>query len=120
MGARREEWRKRIERWRDSELTAEEFAAEMGLNVGTLRHWKYTLDREARLSCRPMQRAQRREMRTPEPKEPALPLVEIQAAPSSGEGRFEIELGCGRRLRVPATFEANALRRLLMVLEERA
>ncbi len=53
METRREEWRKRVERWQDSGLTAQEFAMEMGLNVGTLRHWKYTLAREARATPRP-------------------------------------------------------------------
>lgn len=120
MGARREEWRKRVERLRDSGLTAEEFAAEMGLNVGTLRHWKYTLEREARLSRRPGQRAPRREPEPPAPQKPALPLVEIQATSSLRDERFEVELGHGRRVRVPASFEAEALRRLLLVLEERA
>jgi len=35
----RAEWQKRIERWSDSGLSAEQFAAELGINAGTLlRH----------------------------------------------------------------------------------
>ena len=34
--ATREMWAKRVERWADSELTAKEFAAEVGINAGTL------------------------------------------------------------------------------------
>ncbi len=31
----REEWAKRVERWRDGGLTAKEFAAELGINAGS-------------------------------------------------------------------------------------
>jgi hypothetical protein len=41
--AGREEWRTRVERWRDSGLTAREFAAETGINAGTLQFWSYKL-----------------------------------------------------------------------------
>jgi hypothetical protein len=44
-------------------------------------------------------------------------LVEVQAAPR--DGRFELELGAGRRLRVPVSFDVADLRRLLDVLEAR-
>jgi hypothetical protein len=37
----REVWEKRIQRLRDSELTDAEFAAELGVNVHTLRSWKW-------------------------------------------------------------------------------
>jgi orotate phosphoribosyltransferase-like protein len=43
----REEWAKRVERWRDSGLTTEEFAAELGINPKTLTYWAWTLKREA-------------------------------------------------------------------------
>jgi len=41
-------------------------------------------------------------------------------AGSGSDSRFELELGNGRRLRIPATFEAAALERLLTVLEAAA
>jgi hypothetical protein len=41
--------------------------------------------------------------------------VEVQAVPR--DGRFELDLGAGRCLRVPASFDAAELRRLLEVLE---
>jgi hypothetical protein len=44
----REEWAKRVERWRDSELWAAEFAAGLGINARTLVYWKYILGKEAR------------------------------------------------------------------------
>lgn len=46
--ASRETWAKRVERWKDSGLTAREFAAELGINAGALSHWKYQLGKEAK------------------------------------------------------------------------
>jgi hypothetical protein len=48
----RETWSKRVERWIASGLTAKEFAAEVGVNAGTLMHWKYRLAAEARSSAK--------------------------------------------------------------------
>lgn len=41
MRTSREEWRKRVERWKDSGLTAEQYAAELGINAKTLQFWRY-------------------------------------------------------------------------------
>jgi hypothetical protein len=45
--ANRDEWQKRIERWSDSGLSAKQFAAETGINAGTLQYWKYKPAEEA-------------------------------------------------------------------------
>jgi hypothetical protein len=45
------------------------------------------------------------------------PLVEVQGL-AVGSGRFEVELPGGRRLLVPAAFDAETLRRLLAILAE--
>lgn len=45
MRTGREEWRKRVERWKDSGLTAEQYAAALGIKVSTLKYWKYELGR---------------------------------------------------------------------------
>jgi transposase-like protein len=102
----RAEWQKRIARWKDSGLSAEQFAAELGINAGTLRYWKYSFDKEAR-----------------EPGSTAAPakaadLVEVRpvVVPAAA---FELELGSERKLRIPSQFEAAALERLLAVLERR-
>lgn len=46
-GKASEVWAKRIERWRDSGLTATEFAAEVGVNAKSLSHWKWRLHKGA-------------------------------------------------------------------------
>ncbi len=39
----RETWSKRVERWKDSGLTAAEYAAEAGINAHSLSWWKWRL-----------------------------------------------------------------------------
>lgn len=119
----REEWAKRVERWRDSGLSCAEFAAELGINPRTLTYWKWMLNKEARGEKRVWRARETRALRVrraaaserPQPAPVVAGLVEVQAA--LRDGRFELELGAGRRLRVPASFDATDLRRLLDVLE---
>jgi hypothetical protein len=107
---RRELWKKRVEAWVASGLRGAEFAARIGVKEQTLRHWKWQLGYEARQG-----KARR------EPKEPST-FVEIVPAVSAqlvGAAAFELILGDGRQLKVPASFDEVALRRLLAVLEGR-
>jgi hypothetical protein len=118
----REEWAKRVERWRDSGLKCAEFAAEVGINPRTLTYWKWVLGKEARGEKRawPSRKGGKRRAQ-PAPASGASSsavvsgFVEVQAVPR--DGRFELDLGAGWRLRVPASFDATELRRLLEVLE---
>jgi hypothetical protein len=66
MQTSRDEWGKRVERWKDSGLTAEQYARELGINAKTLQFWKYKLAKPE-LSRRASQRPR---------VEPALPLIE--------------------------------------------
>jgi transposase-like protein len=105
----RGEWQKRIERWKDSGLSAEQFAAELGINAGTLRYWKYAFEKETRSPTAAKS--------TSAPAKIAE-FVEVRPAVVPA-ATFELELGSERRLRIPAHFEAAALERLLAVLERR-
>ena len=108
----RAEWQKRIERWNDSGLSAEQFAAELGINAGTLRHWKYFL---AKQGCRTVS--------AKAPMASAGALIEVRASDVAtaavSPSPFELELGADRKLRIPPQFDAIALERLLAVLEHR-
>jgi transposase-like protein len=106
MRASREEWAKRIERWKDSGLTAEQFAAEVGINANTLKFWRYKVGKAVAPN-----RGHKREA-------VALPFVEVTPS-ASAESRFEVELTGGQRVSVPVGFDAPALERLLTVLERR-
>jgi len=106
--ASREDWRKRVERWRDSGLTAEQFASEIGVKATTLKFWKYTFDKEAR--------GQTTSTGTVTQKVTAASFVELQPATRIDAG-FELDLGGNRRLRIPSSFDPDALRRLLDILD---
>lgn len=104
---RRALWEKRVAQWVESGQGGAEFAARAGLKESTLRHWKWQLGYEER------QRAARAKKVRPE-------FVEVTPAVSAhlmGAAAFELVLAGDRRLRVPATFDESALRRLLAVLE---
>lgn len=106
MGSRRAEWAERVRRWRRSGQTAQEFAESIGVKPGTLTHWAWQLGRERR----------KRRRSGPQPLAAPARFVEVIAGAVEGE-RFELEFGNGRRLRIPSSFEAGALERLVRVVE---
>jgi hypothetical protein len=119
------QWRERIEAWRRSGQTQQEFCRAHGLSAGSFSHWKAELVRREglRASVRAAYAAapggDRRE-RSPE----ALSWSEVRwpagAAEVAGDGGgFEIVLPWGWSVRLGPRFEAESLRRLLSVLEER-
>src|SRR5258705_2391653 len=107
MRTGRDEWAERVARWKDSGLTAKEFATELGINPRSLVFWKWQLGKGSGLAAESVKsgRAPAR----------ALPLIELGQPAAAVQ--FELELGGGRRLAIPSTFDADALRRLLAVLE---
>ena len=108
----REEWAKRVERWRDSGLTTAEFAAELGISSKSLTYWAWALKREAGGEKRQWPSKRRAAaLRTA----PAVPAF-VQVTPSAPVGRFELEVR-GRRLHIPGGFDAEQLRALLAILE---
>jgi hypothetical protein len=107
MRASRDEWAKRVERWKDSGLTAEQFASELGINANTLKFWSYKVGKTAAAPARARKAS-------PAPSS----LVEVTPAVVT-ESRFELELVGGRRVSIPAGFDPTALERLLSVLERR-
>lgn len=113
----REEWAKRVERWRDSGLTTAEFAAELGINPRTLTYWAWALKREASGKKRvwPATKGRARTRRATG----AGAVTQsgfVEVASTVPLGRFELEVR-GRRLHIPSTFDAQQLRALLEILE---
>lgn len=109
----REEWAKRVERWRDSGLTTAEFAAELGINPKTLTYWAWTLKREASGRKR-VWPAKKRPAAAGGAAAPSPAFVELPRQGSTA--RFELEVR-GRRLHIPSAFDAQQLRALLEILE---
>jgi hypothetical protein len=126
--ASRDDWAKRVERWKDSGLSAKVFAAEVGVNASTLSYWKWRLAADSKK--RIARKRTRKNTAVVTRKSPAkktaslavrpLSFVEITKASSAAVAEpFEIELVSGERVRVPSSFDAEALARLLAVLERR-
>jgi transposase len=112
----REVWRARLARWGRSGLTAEQFAAQEGVNPRTLTFWRWKLRRES-----PAVRA-REEQR--EQADADIGFVELVSATMREDGGdpaspFEVVVAGGYRVRIAPSFEGGALGRLLDVLEAR-
>jgi len=109
MRRRRQEWVERVDQWRRSGLTAKRFAASIGVKAGTLTHWAWRLGHEQQ-----RRKVQRGSVMASAAQSDAF--VEIVAT-ATRDDRFELVVGNGRELRIPADFDATALERLLGVLE---
>jgi hypothetical protein len=110
----RDEWAKRVERWRDSGLTTAEFAAELGINPHSLTYWAWTLKRETDGKKRVWPKKSRKQVVTRKAAVSSAPFVEVKSHTSRAQ--FELEIR-GRRLHIPESFDAQQLRSLLEILE---
>jgi hypothetical protein len=106
----RETWAKRVERWQASELTAKEFAAEIGVNAHTLAHWKWQLGKQAAAKtvkgpCRERSAA-------------AVSFTELAVERVSlpASSAIEIVVDAGLVIRVGTQFDEDTLRRVLGVV----
>jgi len=105
-----EEWAKRVERWRDSGLSA----TEVGLNAHSLRWWSWRLG-GAQKSSSPKPRTRR--ARSTTPSAPTLaPMTFVEMTRKAPREPFEVVLASGAKIRVASDFDAAALARLLDVL----
>lgn len=106
MRATKTIWKNRINEWRKSGLTLEQFAQREGLKARTLAWWRWKLS-----EAHPELRVNR------DARETKLQVVELSPDLLVGGEHFEVALHGGRRVIVPAGFDAHALGRLLDVLE---
>lgn len=112
----RAEWAKRVERWKQSGLTAEAFASELGINSGTLKYWKYVLGRAARGGG--AKRCAGPRCRKPK-------FVEVTAAAAAETAKtgaspsLLLETPGGYRVVVPEQFKTEHLAQVLQALESR-
>lgn len=106
----REIWAKRVERWQSSELTAKEFAAEIGVNAHTLAHWKWQLGKQG--SSKAVGRPRR------ERSAAAVSFTELAVTPVSvpTTSAIEIVVDAGLVIRVGTQFDEDTLRRVLGVV----
>ncbi len=95
-------WRALIQEQERSGFGVGEFARRRGVSSATLYWWRSHLSRRGRGG--------------PTPKLVAVEVVGARDGDASS-GAFEVELAGGRRLRVPARFDADALSRLIAAVE---
>lgn len=118
----RAEWAKRVERWKDSGLTAKEFGAETEVNPSTLSFWSWKLGSEQREGHRtstapsPQSRKRGAELK-PKRNKTAARLVEVSTVVTSSPPMLEVLLGSGARVRVPAGFDEATLTRVVRAVE---
>jgi hypothetical protein len=104
----REKWRAHVRRWKESGLTRDQFAAQAGLNGGTLAYWQWRLQKEG---------APKRTTK----KSSAPKFIELSPIPGwspEPSERIELVLTDGVVVRVPTSFDDETLRRVLGVLQK--
>jgi hypothetical protein len=111
-------WRRLLGQWRRSGLTGRDFCAEHQLSEPSFYAWKREIarrDQERTVGAQ----AATRVSAPPRPAAAALPAFVPVTMATPVASTLEVVLSDGRLLRVPAGFDADTLRQLLAVLEER-
>jgi transposase-like protein len=115
-GGKERFWRRMVRRWRCSGLSVRAFCAEHGLTEPSFYSWRRSLaerdqqgDQRATASAGTVGN---------EGAQPQPLFVPLRVVPEAAGRVFEVALGQGRVVRVPAQFDPAALRQLLAVLEE--
>jgi len=120
-----EQWAKRVKRWKDSGLSAREFAAETGINASTLSFWRWKLTAEKDGGTRSRTRTRRTRSGTAAPAKtkralraqpgPAAAMfVEMPvAAVAHAAATLEILVGDDVRVLVPAGFDETTVARVM-------
>lgn len=113
MEANAQQRAKWVERWKDSGLTAKEFAAEAGLKASVLYNWSAQLASAARKRSAVGDEAARQAPRsaTPLPRVFELPVAAVTSAPAM----IELLLG-DVHVRVPAGADEETLARVVRAL----
>lgn len=115
----REEWAARVARWKDSALTATEFATEIGVSAHSLSWWKWRLASTARSDPPKRALARRTTLPIARPLPAISPLTFVEMTASTETDPLEVVLPSEVRIRVRPGFDAATLGRLLDVLEAR-
>jgi hypothetical protein len=89
-----------VARWQESGQSARRFAQTAGVSVARLWYWR-----------------KRAEHTHGRPGFVPVHVLPDEATRAGGDDSFELDLGDGRRLRIPPEFSGDSLRRLLAALE---
>jgi hypothetical protein len=111
-----------VERWKDSGLSAKEFAAETGVKASALSYWKWKLGasggRGGEQSDGTSSAVDRKPRAIRKPRRSAAGFVEVTAGTvTTTSSLLEIVLSCGVRVRVPTGFDEETLMRVVRAVE---
>jgi hypothetical protein len=105
-------WRHLLQQWQRSDLSVRAFCGERGIAEPSFYAWRRII----------AQRDARTEDGVPRPSAPPADdtprFLPLQIVPTTAGAPLELVLASGRIVRVPAGFDATALRQLLALLEE--
>ena len=102
MRRKRESWAELVAGWEASGESAAAFGSRIGTGAATLYRWRRELRRAPAAKASSLSLAK---------------LVEVQPLARTTDERFEVRLADGCSVSVPPSFDADALGRLLRVLE---
>jgi hypothetical protein len=115
--ARREaHWRRVIERWRASGLPKTQFARKEGISPDVLGWWQAELRRRDLAQRRSPTSARRRSAAARRPA--FVPVHVVEPTPPPSPAALEVLAG-GHTVRIRPGFDAETLKRLVAVLEDR-
>lgn len=116
--ARREaHWRTVVERWRASGLAKTEFARREQISPDVLGWWQVEIHKRDRARRRQAPAARPRRKTAPRPAA-FIPVRVVEPAPAPSPAALEILAG-GHAVRIRPGFDAETLKRLVAVLEDR-
>ena len=120
--AARERWRRRIDRWERSGLSAREFCRRAGVSQWSFYHWRRALDGNGRAHVAASSgQGRQAKARRPRPMASTSPFVPIQVVPQAAEirgGVLEVLLRGGHVLRVAGPCDPAALGALARALAD--
>jgi hypothetical protein len=113
--ATREVWRERLEKWKQSGVTAAEYASRLGVTVARLKWWRWRLGPPTA----PKRALARKPAETiTKAAKPAIsPLTFVEMTEALEGDRLEVVLPSSVRIRVRPGFDSPTLGQLLDVLE---
>ena len=107
-------WRKVIDEYRASHKSARQFCKRHKLSLNKLRYWTRVFKAEKAIAKVPTQKKSQSKSFLP-----AILPARVVASPKDNKGRsVEIELNCGRVLRLNDNFEIDVLKKVIVALEE--
>src|SRR5690348_5043080 len=103
----REQWTRRIERWKESGHPAKEFVAELGINARSLSWWKWQLSKPdaTEAATRPRRRRSRSSPVSAPLAKTISPMTFVEMTTSVVSEPLEIVLPSTLRVRVPVGFD---------------